>query len=238
MTHSGLALTTSVAFLLGCATGTPPPDGIGGRGPAAPPADVIADAQDLVRVDAYRLTSPKSLLAGYPATSERGALNVVVEIPTGTNAKWEVDKQTGDLTWEIKDGEPRVVRYLGYPGNYGMVPRTLLPEDAGGDGDPLDVLVLGPAVARGSVVEARLIGVLRLLDGGEQDDKLLAVMIGSPLGAVISLAELEARFAGVTTIIETWFTSYKGPGETVSQGFGEADEAQRVLDTAIAAYAE
>ena len=46
--------------------------------------------------------------------------------------------------------KPREVKYLGYPGNYGMIPRTLLPKELGGDGDPLDVIVLGPAVERGS----------------------------------------------------------------------------------------
>ena len=74
----------------------------------------------------------------------------MIEIPTGTTAKWEVVKPSGELRWEFDQGRPRVVRYLGYPGNYGMIPRTLLPKEEGGDGDPLDVVVLGPAVPRGS----------------------------------------------------------------------------------------
>ncbi len=68
-------------------------------------------------------------IADFPARSESGAVNVVIEIPAGTDAKWEVTKPDGTLAWQIKDGKPRVVQYLGYPGNYGMVPRTLLPKD-------------------------------------------------------------------------------------------------------------
>ena len=46
--------------------------------------------------------------------------------------------------------------YLSYPGNYGMILRTLLPEESGGDGEPLDVVVLSPAVPKGTVLQARL----------------------------------------------------------------------------------
>ena len=199
------------------------------------PPEVISHAPDLVRKGPFRLTGTKSLLNGYAPTDADGNIQIVVEIPTGTNAKWEVEKESGDLCWEMKEGKPRVVRYLGYPGNYGMIPRTLLPKEMGGDGDPLDVLVLGPAVARGSVVKARLIGVLKLLDGGEQDDKLLAVMIDSPLGHVKSVADLDESYRGITTIVETWFVSYKGPGVMESKGFAGVDEAKRVLGASIAA---
>ncbi|MCA9215002.1 MAG: ADP-ribosylglycohydrolase family protein, partial [Planctomycetales bacterium] len=58
------------------------------------------------------------LVKDYPARPEPGLVNIVVEIPAGTNAKWEVDKQTGRLEWDIRDGKPRVVKYLPYPGNY------------------------------------------------------------------------------------------------------------------------
>lgn len=193
-------------------------------------------AAGLRAVDAYTLVGSKSLLNGYQPQNADGSINVVVEIPTGTNGKWEVSKKDGSLRWEFKNGQPRVVKYLGYPGNYGMIPGTLLPKSLGGDGDPLDVIVLGPAVPRGSVVSAKVVGVLKLLDGGEQDDKIIAVMTGTPLAAVNSIAELDAQFPGVTTIVETWFTFYKGRGEMQSLGFGEADTAQKVIDAAIAAF--
>ncbi len=174
--------------------------------------------------------------AGYAARAERDLVNVVVEIPAGSNAKWEVDKSDGSIRWEVRDGKPRVVHYLGYPANYGMVPSTLLPKEQGGDGDPLDVLLLGPAAVRGAVVKARLIGVLKLLDHGEQDDKLIAVADGSPFADLTSLAGLERSFGGVTKILELWMTNYKGPGKMTSEGYADASEANRVLDASIKAF--
>lgn len=177
----------------------------------------------------------------FPARAADGSVHVVVEIPAGTDAKWEVTKPDGKLAWQIKDGKPRVVQYLGYPGNYGMVPRTILPKELGGDGDPLDVLVLGPALRRGTVAKVRIIGVLELLDGGEQDDKLLGVLPGTPLGDLASLAELDTQFPGVTSIVQTWFENYKGKDEAgqarmVAKGFAGKARADEILEAAIAAY--
>jgi inorganic pyrophosphatase len=77
---------------------------------------------------------------------------VVIEIPSGTNEKFEVDKTTRQLKLEIlNDGKQRLVNYLPYPFNYGMVPRTLLPKHLGGDGNPLGVIVLGKPIERGTV---------------------------------------------------------------------------------------
>jgi len=193
-------------------------------------------APGLKATDRYTLVGEKNLLTGYQPKSPDGDINVVVEIPTGTVEKWEVTKPEGSLKWEFKKGKPRIVKYLGYPGNYGMIPRTLLPKELGGDGDPLDVIVLGPAVPRGSVVEAKLIGVLKLLDGGEQDDKLIAVLANTALYEAGNLKELKEKFGGVTTIVETWFINYKGPGELVSKGYGEVEEARKILDAAIKSF--
>ena len=193
-------------------------------------------APGLEAPDAFTLVSSRSFLTGIEARSKNGNVNVVVEIPAGSVDKWEVDKSDGTLRWEMRDGEPRRVRYLGYPGNYGMIPRTLLPEEEGGDGDPLDVLILGPSVPRGAVVEARVVGVLSLLDAGERDDKLLAVRPGTSMAEVIDLADLQESFPGVTAIVETWFAHYKGPGAIETRGFRGADEARRVLDAAIRAF--
>ena len=195
-------------------------------------------APGLTAVDAYTLKGDTSFLTGHPPINSDGTVNVVVEIPTGTTAKCEVTKPSGELRWEFKKGRPRIVRYLGYPGNYGMLPRTLLSKEAGGDGDPLDVIVLGPAVARGSVVRARVIGVLKLLDGGEQDDKILAVLAGDPLAEATSVRELDQKFPGVTKIIETWFESYKGPGELESQGFAGPEIGMEIVESAAQAFAE
>jgi len=180
--------------------------------------------------------SSQDYLKDFAAVNDDGTVNVVIEIPAGTTAKWEVTKPEGRLDRDVEDGRPRVVRYLGYPGNYGMVPRTLLPREKGGDGDPLDVIVLGEAVPRGSVVRAKVVGVLRLIDGGETDDKLLAVLEGSPFYEVDDLHELETSFAGVTTIVETWFENYKGPDEVESLGFEGARPGLDILESARDAF--
>jgi inorganic pyrophosphatase len=185
--------------------------------------------------DPYTLDAAVDFINEIPALGEDGSVNMVVEIPTGTVDKWEVEED-GVMRWEFRNDKPRVVRYLGYPGNYGLVPRTLLPYELGGDGDPVDVIALGPAAERGTVLEVRLLGVLKLQDGGEWDDKLLAVQEGTPLAAAVNVETLEELFPGVTSIVETWFSNYKGPGEIESGGFAGPDEAWKVLEAAIAAY--
>ena len=203
-----------------------------------PPGEAIGHSPGLVLKDRYTLAGKKNLYSGYQPIDSRGNIHVIVEIPSGTNGKWEVSKSSGNLEREFKNGAPRVVEYLSYPGNYGMIPRTLLPEESGGDGDPLDVIVLGPAVPRGTVLKARLIGMIRMLDGGEQDDKLIAVMLDSHFGGIRSLEGLESRYKGVTRILDLWFSNYKGPGVMQSDGTAGAEEAETVLQAAIDAYAE
>lgn len=191
-----------------------------------------------VKTDPYHLVGEKSFLTGYEPLNADSTVNMVVEIPTGTTAKWEVDKSDGSMRWEFRNGKPRVVQYLGYPGNYGMIPQTSLPKEQGGDGDPLDIIVLGDPRPRGSVVRARLLGVLKLLDNNEQDDKLIAVMADTPLEAANNLLELNERFPGVTAIVETWFQNYKGAGVMQSLGYGEVAEARAILATAIKSFQE
>ena len=113
-----------------------------------------------------------------------------------------------------------------------MVPRTLLPKELSGDGDPLDIILLGPPLNRGDVVSAKLIGVLKLLDNGEQDDKLIAVQLNSPLKKSNSLKELDEQFPGIKEILEQWFTNYKGNGKVQSNGFGNLEEAEKILKEA------
>lgn len=179
-----------------------------------------------------RLPATQNYLTGYPAIPSAGLANAVIEIPAGTNAKWEATKDGTALEWEVKGGQLRVIRYLAYPANYGMIPRTRLPKSLGGDGDPLDVVVLGSALERGSVVQVRPIGVLRLLDDGERDDKILAVQTTGPLSDVSDLSQLEARYRGVAQIVETWFSNYKGPGRLESRGLEGSANALSVIGEA------
>jgi inorganic pyrophosphatase len=189
-------------------------------------------ANGLTEVDGTTIVGGKSLYDGNPARNEDGTVNVIVEIPAGTNAKWEVNKE-GKLFWEVRDGAPRIVNFLPYPGNYGMIPNTLSPKDRGGDGDGLDVLILGPALPRGTVARVHLIGVMKFLDKGEQDDKILAVMKDTPLGQIRSLKELNESFPGVAEIVHLWFTKYKGPGKMTFQGWGDIDVVEEILQRGI-----
>ena len=206
-------------------------------GMAAPPAEATKEyASNLTPQGDYRLVGDKHFVRDYPALEPSGNIHVVVEIPTGTQAKWEVDPVTGTLEWELEDGKPRVVSYLPYPGNYGMIPRTSLPLEWGGDGDPLDVLLLGPALPRGTVAEARPIGVLKTLDGGQQDDKVIAVLPGSTMGEVTSMEDLDRQFHGVKEILAIWFSHYKGPGEVETKGYGSVAEAGKTIRFASHAF--
>lgn len=197
----------------------------------------INHSENLVANGEYSLKSEKNLVTVMPAKNIDGSINVLVEIPSGTNGKWEVNKETGNLDWEFKKGAPRVVQYLPYPSNYGMIPQTLSPEEIGGDGDPLDVLLLGKAVPRGAYVKGKLIGVMYMKDHGETDDKLLAVAEGSPFENVNSVSELAEQFPGTLTILQTWFVNYKGIGGDMKvTGFANKTEADKVLNEAINGY--
>ncbi len=179
----------------------------------------------------YNPNKDLNLYTDFPAVNADGTANTVIEIPAGTNGKWEVTEETGVLSWEIKNGKPRLIKYLAYPWNYGMIPRTM-----GGDGDSLDVLSLGPMELRGTVAEVKVIGVIKLLDTGEVDDKLIGVLPGSTFWEVDSIAELQAKYPGVIDIMQIWIKNYKGPGVMEILGVGEVDEAMGILNAGIAAY--
>lgn len=98
-------------------------------------------------------------------------IHAIIEIPKDCQIKYEIDKESGLL---------KLDRFLysavHYPGDYGFVPQTLWE-----DGDPLDILVLTQRpVYPMTLVNARVIGVLRMVDDGEKDDKLIAVYDKDP----------------------------------------------------------
>ncbi len=195
---------------------------------------------DFKQVDTYSVQADRDYLSAIPSKNSNGTINAVVEIPTGTNEKWEISKTDGSVVnWEFKNAQPRIVHYLAYPGNYGAIPGTSLPKELGGDGDPLDVLVLGPAIARGSVAQVRVIGGFKMLDDGEQDDKLIAVPVveQSSFKDIHSMEELQKAYPGITDIIQIWFANYKGKNnKMVIQGMMESKEANAVLDAASRNY--
>lgn len=93
-------------------------------------------------------------------------VNAIIEIPRNSRAKYELDKDTGMLKLD------RVLySSVYYPANYGFIPRTYCD-----DNDPLDILVISQIDMQPlCLVEAKVIGVMRMLDQGEADDKIIAV---------------------------------------------------------------
>ena len=157
-------------------------------------------------------------------------INAVIEIPYGSNIKYEIDKASGALCVD------RVLYgAMFYPANYGFVPNTLAD-----DGDPADVLVLNEyPLAAGSVIPCRLIGVLMMEDESGMDEKLLAVPV----------SKIDPRYEGIKAIsdlpkatldkIKNFFETYKllEPNKWVKvKDFASAAEAEKILDKAIKAY--
>ncbi len=101
-----------------------------------------------------------------PGNSAPDIVTVFVEIPKGSHNKYELDKQTGLIA--LNRVLSSAVRY---PGDYGMIPGTLAE-----DGDPLDILVItDEPTFPGCIIHARPIGILRLIDTGKGDHKVIAV---------------------------------------------------------------
>lgn len=123
---------------------------------------------------------------------------VVVEIPAGSNVKYELDKQTGLLRLD------RVLySAVHYPANYGFIPQTYAEDD-----DPLDVLVLcQEPVAPLTLVRARAIGVMTMLDSGKRDHKILAVALDDP--EYSSFREAGELPAHRLALVRRFFQDYK-----------------------------
>ena len=168
----------------------------------------------------------------YDFMNDDGSVNALIEIPAGTLEKWEYNKNTGKIELELINNKPRIINYLGYPANYGMIPKTLITKENGGDGDPLDVIVLGPRESKGSIVKCKIIGVLYLIDNSEQDDKLIAISNNSTLKNINNISQLDDIYDGILEILEIWFTNYKGGEQIKSKGYGDSKSALAILANA------
>jgi inorganic pyrophosphatase len=180
----------------------------------------------------FELTD-KNYLKDFDTFDQNGDLQVVVEIPTGTIDKWEVRKTDGALVWEKNKGIPRVVNYIGYPGNYGMVPKTIFSKLIGGDGDPLDAIVLGPPVPRGSIISVKIIGLMEMKDSKEADHKLLCVAKNTHFYTLNSINDLINYYPGVMKILKIWFSNYKGQGVITKIQIKSNNTAKNLLDKVI-----
>ena len=119
-----------------------------------------------------------------------------------------------------------------YPGDYGFIPRTLHE-----DGDPLDVLVrIGEATFPGCQIDVRPVGVLRMLDLGDPDDKILAVPINDPLHReYFDIADLPQHYLRE---IEHFFAIYKDlEGKRMQVlGWEKSEYAMQVINESIKRY--
>ena len=161
-----------------------------------------------------------------PGDVENGIINVVVEIPQGSNHKIEWNRKLGVM--QLDRVEPEI---FAKPTNYGFIPQTL-----DEDGDELDVLLItDEPLVTGIVVEARIIGVMKFVDDGEVDDKIIAVPSDDRHtgNAIQTLADLSAQ---LIKQIEHHFSHYKDlkkPGSTVVKGFEDIEAAKEVIRESI-----
>lgn len=131
-----------------------------------------------------------------PGTKEE--MNVIIEIPKFSKNKYEIDKETGIIALD------RVMHSSqDYPFDYGFVPQTLFD-----DGDALDVvLVTTHPLMPGILVKARPVAIMEMIDGGERDDKVVAVPVDDPRFAdVKDIADLNKHFVKEMT---HFFETYK-----------------------------
>jgi len=158
--------------------------------------------------------SPSKDTQALPVFAAKG-INMVVEIPAGTNHKIEINKETGEFENDKINGKTRIINFLPYPGNYGFIPSTHMDEARGGDGDALDILMIGEAVPTGTIVAIQPIGVLLLKDNGELDTKLIAIPADSSkvVMQAYNFTEFSVQQSAAKKMIEDWFLNYKGPGE-------------------------
>ncbi|MEM8906888.1 MAG: inorganic diphosphatase [Bacteroidota bacterium] len=166
-----------------------------------------------------------------PTFDAKGDVQAVIEIPAGTNQKIEFNPATKQFEVDVIDGKKRVIDFLPYPANYGFIPSTLMTEAAGGDGDALDVLVIGESQATGTLLAVRPIAALELLDEGEIDTKIIAVPADSTLQIIeaTDFATLLIRYNAVQYIIESWFLNYKGLGVMELVAWKNETEALRLI---------
>jgi len=156
-------------------------------------------------------------------------INVVVEIPEGSRNKYEYDKELDIFRLDRVLHSP-----IYYPGDYGFAPQTLAL-----DGDPMDVLILvAQPTFTGCLVVARPIGLLKMIDGEKEDDKILAVPVGEP--AFENVHNFTQIFPHTIKLIEHFFATYKllEGKQTSTHGWSDASVARRVIQESAERFKE
>lgn len=158
-------------------------------------------------------------------------VNTIVEINKGTINKYELITESGQLKLDR-------VGYssLAYPFTYGALPQTW-----DYDGDPLDVIIVNvtETLVPGCLVEARVIGVMKFEDGGEVDDKIIAVLSDDKRSEHIqSIEDLGEQFKTETAYFWERYKDLKKPGAGVPKGFFDKTEALKVITECSKRYTE
>lgn len=153
---------------------------------------------------------------------KKDVINAIVEINSGTINKYEIITESGQLKLDR-------VGYssLAYPFAYGAIPQTW-----DYDGDPLDVEIVNvmEPLVPGCLVEARVIGVMKFEDGGEIDDKIIAVLSDDRRSDHIqSVDDLGDQFKKETIYYWEHIKYLKKPGTGITKGFFDKEEALKVI---------
>lgn len=162
-----------------------------------------------------------------PGTKEQ--MNVIIEINKGSKNKYEIDKETGLIALD------RVLHSAqDYPFDYGFVPQTLWD-----DGDALDVVLLTTyPLVPGILVRARPVGIMPMIDGGEPDEKIIAVPVDDPRFAQIQdIADVNQH---MLKEISHFFATYKQIQKKevqVGEFEGKA-QAEAAFERAMKLYAD
>lgn len=170
------------------------------------------------------------MVNGVPYKTADGTYQMVVEIPAGTDEKWQTDPVTGEFYHDKENGVPRIINFIPYPMNYGIVPQTLLPKKKGGDGDPTDIVTLAPGQPRGTVNKVKVIGAIKFAERGEIDTKIVAILPEGPFKDINDLPELLMKYPGALEMVRMWFEGYKGPGSFLFQGYSNREEAVAFIE--------
>ena len=154
-------------------------------------------------------------------------VNAIIEISKDSKAKYEIDKETGMLKLD------RVLfAAFTYPINYGFIPQTL-----GDDHDPLDILVLSQvSIEPLCLVKANVIGVMRMIDNNEGDDKIIAVAANDPsVNHIKNLSQLPPYFHSE---LRHFFEHYKilENKKVLIDEFQDEQTAYKIINSSIEQY--